>query len=222
MKPIVVGNPKNLLLKGLTEKPLQYALAKRKLTLTTPEKVLNKLLQGLASVYSVVVAIDSVFSSHSLPSLPANVTNNRVGALLLSSDFTSVQKFFIIESSPKNWNGTMGYSISSTNTQSNHLGLSDTYYLMKNYHSASWGINTLTSPATYPNQYLTFRDKEIPLCCSDFSILRDNNIINSYDGKKGRVDSIRWNPHTNTAKIDFRINETFTKNLLQTIVIDGN
>lgn len=222
MKPIVVGNPKNLLLKGLTEKPLQYALAKRKLTLTTPEKVLNKLLQGLASVYSVVVTIDNIFSSHSLPSLPSNVTNNRIGAMLLSSDFTSVQKFFIIENAPKNWNGTMAYNISSNNTATNHLGLSDTYYLMKNYHSASWGINTLTSPATYPNQYLVFKDKEIPLCCSDFSILRDNNIINSYDGKKGRVDSIRWNPHTNTAKIDFRINEIFTKNLSQTIVIDGN
>ena len=118
------------------------------------------------------------------------------------------------------YTATMSY-IDINNTYTNHLGWFDAYQLMKTFHSASWAVDTTVSPVTYPNQYLTYKDKEIPLCCSDFNILRDNNIINSWDGKKGRVDSIRWNPFNNTANVDFRIKEVFTKNLSQNIIIDG-
>ncbi len=221
LKPIVVSNTRNLLLKGLTEKRLNFALAKRKLDLTTPEKVINKILDNLAGPYALLGFWDNTFAINNLPPLPANVTNNRIGAMLLSSDFTSQQKFFIVEGAAKNWNGTLAYNIDVNNTMPGGTGFSDAFRLARDYHSASWAVNTLSSSDSYPNQYLTFKDKEIPLCCADFAILRDNNIINSYDMKKGRVDSLRWNPFTETATIDFRVKEVFTKNLSQKIVIDG-
>ena len=221
LKPLVYSNPKNILLKGLTEKTLNFALAKRKLTLTTPEKVINNILDHLAAPYALLGFWDNTFAIHTLPALPNNVVNNRVGAMLLSCDFTGFQKFFVIEKQPKNWNGVIAYNLDANNTRTDHLGYTDAYYLAKNYHSASWAVDTINGATKYPNQYQTYKDKEVPLCCDDFSTLRENNIINSWDMKKGRVDSIRWNPFTETAKIDFKIKEVFTKNLGQTIVIDG-
>lgn len=222
LKPITFGVKKNILLKGLTEKRLNYALAKRKTSLTIPEIVINKLLNDLTPIYNTMVFWDNTLQVFAAPALPSPVTiTNRVGAMLLSSDFTGHQKFFVIESAAKNWNGVSAYSLHIDNTRLDHLGFTDAYRLCKDYHSASWAVDTLNGATKYPNQYLTYKDKEIPLCCYDFSILRDNNIINSCDAKKGRVDSIRWNPHTESAKIDFRIKEVFTKNLSQTVVIDG-
>ncbi len=221
MKPNIVGVQKNVLMKGLTEKRLNFALAKRKKDLTIPEKVINKMLDDLNPIYNLMVFWDNTLQIFAAPPLPTNVTNNRIGAMLLSSDFTGHQKLFVVENTPKNWNGISAYNLDVNNTRADHLGYCDAYKLCKDFHSSSWAIDTLNGATKYPNQYLTYRDKEVPLCCGDFATLRDNNIINSWDLKKGRVDSIRWNPHTETATIDFRIKEVFTKNLSQKIVIDG-
>ncbi len=262
LKPLVINNPKNQLLKGLTTKTLPFALAKRKESLTVVEHVVNKIIDGLthnsvpgspsvnlggtiypvfgASPWGMLTFWDNFFSVHAVPPLPPNQTNNRVGAMLLSQDFTSEPKILVINDKAilwKRFDGTYvnGYSIDPNNNRtSDHMGYTDANFLTRCYHSASWAVNTQASsnpststtlnvPATtYPNQYLTYEDKEIPLCCKDFNNLKDNNIIKSYDMKPGRVDSLRWNPFLEVARVDFRVKEVYTKNLGQKIVIDGN
>lgn len=222
LKPLVYNVKKNILLKGLTEKRLNYSLAKRKLSLTVPEQVINKLLNDLSPFYSILTFWDNTLGINIAPSLPANVTNNRIGAMLLSSDFTGQQKFFVVEDQPRNWNGVLAYNIDPNNTRVDHQGYTDAFFLAKNYHSASWAVDAINGlPVKYPNQYLTYKDKEIPLCCSDFKVLKDNNIIKSYDLKPGRLLSMRWNPHMETARVDFNIKEVFTKNLTQKVIADG-
>lgn len=261
MKPNIVNNTKNVLLKGLTEKQLNYALAKRKESLTVVEEVVNKLLDGLNyypglggptvningqnysafgfQPWATLTFWDNFFGIKAVPALPPNVTNNRVGAMLLSQDMTGHQKFVVVEGTPKTWyrfDGTAieAYNIDADNSRDDHMGYTDAYFLSRCFHAASWGVNTNTSskpststtlnvPATtYPNQYLTFKDKEIPLCCSDFKKLKDNNVITSWDDKPARLDSMRWNPFEEVARVDFRVKEVYTKNLSQTIIIDGN
>jgi hypothetical protein len=215
--PKVQLNIRNNLLKGLMEYQLPFALAKSKKKTTVVEDIVNILFQIIALPYTLLATIVNsvivVFGGNPIPTLPSNIFSGRIDMMVLSSDFTSIPKLLVIDPSTN--------KVDSQNNSSNHEGYTDAYRLQILYHSASWAVNTLTNPVTYPNQYLTFKNKEIPLCCSDFSVLRNNNIITTIDQKKGRVDSIKWNPHFETAKIDYRINETFTKNLSQNFTIDG-
>lgn len=226
LAPVAVSNVKNVLLKGLTDKRLNYALAKRKQELTVVEDVVNYLLASLTPFYQTLGVWDNWFSIHALPALPNYVSNNRIGAMLLSSDFTDVQKLLLVEDKPTLWNtidnGLVScFKVDIDNSRADHLGYTDAFRLMREFHSASWAINTLASPVQYPNQYLTYKDKEVPMCCGDFVSLKNNNIIQTYDNKKGRLDSMRWNPFTETAHVDFRVKQVYTKNLKQSFVIDG-
>ena len=251
LQPGVINIQKNVLLKGLTDINLPFALAKRKEELTIPEKVVNKILNFLTNdgfepwdlvggPWGTITFWANIFAPNTAPALPAvNNTNFRIGAMLLSGDMTSVQKILVVEDKPHYWirlDGSVvyGYSIDANNNDVvNSLGYTDANFLQRCFHSASWGVNTLSStkpstcttfsipPTTYPNQYYVYKDKEIPLCCSDFKILKDNNIIKSYDLKDGRLDSMRWNPFTETAHVDFRVLNTYTKNLSQTFITDG-
>ncbi len=252
MTPRTVNISKNVLLKGLTEINIPYALAKRKLDLTLPEKVVNKVLNFLqddggqawdlvGGPWNTVTIWAQIFAPHTIPPLPPpNYTDQRIGAMLLSGDQTGVQKILVVNDQPEYWqrldgSHVLGYSIDYTNNDTSglHMGYTDANFLARCFHSASWGVNTLSGsnpatprnltipPVSYPNQYLTYKQKEIPLCCSDFKGLIDNNVIKSVDLKPGRIDSLRWNPFNESAVVDFRIKSTFTKNLTQIIVIDG-
>ncbi len=209
LHPVTINVLQNILLKGLTKKMLAFSKATRKKQLTVPETIWAIIQTAIAvminPLISLINGISNIVGSQAIPTLPTNAFGARIGVMLLNSDFIGTQKLLLIDASNK---------VSVNN---------DTYvsakYLQENYHSHSWAINTLTSPQGH-NQYLIFKDKEIPLCCSDFLLIRNNNIINTFDGKKGRVDSLRWNPHTGIARIDYRVKEKWTNNLTQTL-LDG-
>ncbi len=223
LTPVVTNNVKNVLLKGLHQVNINYALAKRKTDLTRVEQLFNFIMNKLGTIYSALV-------TSSGNALPNDVINDRVGAMLLSSDFTGVQKLLVVEDKISYMSNDFGTfpcnKVSADNSypdnnRSNGGGLTDAFRLAKDYHSASWAINTLDGQVTYPNQYLTYKDKEVPLCCKDFANLKNNNIIQTYDFKKGRLDSMRWNPFNETAKVDYRIKQVYTKNLKQSFVVNG-
>jgi hypothetical protein len=226
LTPNSVGNVKNVLLNGLTEKMLPYALAKRKVDLTDVEKVVNEILDRIGFFIGDLINAINTFGAGTINPIPDDIINDRIGAMLLSSDFTDVQKLLLVENNTTSWYtqqaGTIQCNkVSSDNSRTDHLGATDAFRLAKDFHSASWAMDTLNGGVTYPNQYLTYKDKEVPLCCGDFANLKNNNIIKSFDNKNGRLDSMRWNPHTETAKVDFRIKQVYTINLKQSIIIDG-
>lgn len=209
LHPVTTINPLNILLKGLTNKQLAFARATRKKQLTVPEKIFNFFYNAAATLMNPLIAVvnfvANLVGANTIPPLPLNTFGARIGVMLLDNDFIGIQKLVLLDSSNK--------------VDLNNDVYVTAKYLQEQYHSHSWAINTLTSPPGH-NQYKTFKDKEIPLCCSDFQLIRNNNIINTFDQKKGRVDSLRWNPHTGIARIDFRVKEKYTNNLTQTL-IDG-
>lgn len=211
LRPISTYNIKNVLLKRLIEKQLNFALAKRKTDLTVPEKIVGFILQVAASFYNVLVTVVNFFGGNLSP-MPTNPFGTRIGVMLLTTDFTGVQKFLVIDSNNH---------VDVNNSLPGGLGYTDAYTIQKNFHVASWAVNTLVSPTQYPNQYLTFTDKTIPLCCSDYTLLKVNNYIKDIQQRPGRVDTIRWNPHTETAKVTFRVKQKWTGNITQTITRDG-
>ncbi len=223
--PKIVNNPVNSLLKGLTQRNLNFALAKRKTKLTGPEELLNIMLIPIKIFFGPMIAqmhtaINRTGAHGVVPTLVDVLFDQRIGAMLLSTDFISIPKLLVVEdkSNGEVARGVPVYYIHRDNQRADHLGYTDAYYLQKRFHSASWAIDTLNNTH---NQYSKFKNKEIPLCCKDFSNIRLNNILLTYDQKPGRFTSLRWNPFNETATVDFRVKEKFTDNLKQSITIDG-
>lgn len=220
LEPIIVQNSKNNLLKGLHEANIEFALAKRKIKFTVPEEVyqffysivrdINNAVTSFANdIIKALNKVAKLIGKKKIQTIPLMATSaiaNRLNAMLLQTDFTSVQKLMICDAS--------GYL--------DPLG--DTYmsarYLMDNFHAHSFAISSLPAPNDH-NQYLTYTDKTIPLCLTDFIKIKGNNIVKDAQGRFGRIDSMRWNPFTETANIDYRIKQKYTNNLKQRFVVDG-
>lgn len=202
--PNVVGIQGNVLLKNLTERRLPFAMGKRKETLTNIEDRLNGVINACSTVVNTIVNLvnnaANVFgSSLSLPTMPSNVFNNRIGWLKLSSDFIGIQKLVILDDDNKL-------------SQSNRSYL-DASQIFNDFHSHNM--------PTRGNQALIYKNREIPMCCEDFLKIKDNNKITTFDGRTARIDSLKWNVHKETATIDYRVYQNFTNNLNETLILDG-
>lgn len=229
LEPINVYNKKNILLKGLTEKRLNLALAKRKKSLNGVEtlfsniySVLYSMIGGTNSDFSRIIKIIknqlkaiSQLTGGNAPALtilnfPANPFQARVGMMMLSSDFIGVQKVCIVST-----HGVL---------HSNNSHLTSARYLMDNYHFTNFAIRTTDSNGNIKNdhnQWLVFNEKEIPFCCSDYDSVINNNYIKTFDQKTAKVKSLKWIPHKSKARIDYRVKQQYTRNIKNTYVIDG-
>lgn len=229
LTPIATSNVKNLLLKGVTEKRLNMALAKRKTQLNGVETMFSNIYSSLFGFVSggnaaLGMVINSVIQVLSMISQmtggsspvfnfllnPSNPFAARIGMMLLSSDYTGVQKVLIVDSANK--------------LVSNNDTLTSAQYLMDNYHFSNFAVRTKDSNGVTKNdhnQWLTYTDKEIPFCCDDYIKLLNKNYGKTYDQKNMKVKSIIWSPYNDTARITYRVKEQFTKNLLNNYVING-
>jgi len=106
--------------------------------------------------------------------------------------------------------------------------------LMYNYHTSSLAIvtdsngqQTNSTNSTYgqippANQWITYSNQVIPLCCEDFQALYNNNWAFLYDGVTPcKIDTLKWKPKDGTATISYRVQQEFTTNLNSTFIIDG-
>lgn len=229
LEPIAVYNKKNLLLKGLTEKRMNLALAKRKQSLNGVENLfsniystLYSLIGGSNGVFGVIIkttlkALKAIaqFTGSSAPvinllTFPANPFQARIGMMLLSSDFIGVQKVLIVDTHNR--------------LVSNNSTLTSARYLLDTYHFTNFAMRTKDSNGNTKNdhnQWLTYTDKEVPFCCADYSAVLENNYIKTYDQKLAKVKSLIWNPYRERARITYRVKEQYTKNLKNSYVIDG-
>lgn len=209
MQPIAVKNKKNLLITGLNQRSIPFALAKRKQKFTKVEKTV---IAVFGSALSLIAAFTKIIGGNT--NFPAIV--NRIGYMLLSNDFVSVPKFLIVDGQNK--------------VHPNNKLWTSAAYLMANFHSRRFAMaGTFTIPFdagqitfTQPgNQYLRFKNKTIPLCCADFKKLINTNEIKTSDGFVGKMEKVLWNPFKEEAVIDFRVKRTFTNNIKQKFSIDG-
>ena len=75
--------------------------------------------------------------------------------------------------------------------------------------------------STYFNQWLKYQDQELSLCASDYLVIKNNNIIKTFDGQFAKVDSLRYNRFKGMAVMDYRINKQYTNNLRINFLVDG-
>ena len=234
LEPKVIGERKNLLLKNLEQKYLQFAQARRKTELTFVEKTLGTIIDKFNDIFigaantginvinagiSTAVTVYNAFIAvlNTIPGIDIDEAPDNAGQL------DNIQR------QSGNFSDRIGWMLLSTDfidvpklaligddglIQENSGTYLAASYLLENFHSTRF--------ATRGNQYYIYKDREIPLCCDDFNKIKNNNYIRTFEGEYAKVDSLIWNPHNGTAKITYRIKRDYTLNLQERIIIDGN
>lgn len=219
IQPNTIGQSGNLLLPGLTQDEMPFSLAKRKDYLNIAEQAVNSLLGNIADILNsmsgVFNAIASkvndaintfgVGNSSAIPTIPTIVLPSlKVGYLELSGITFENQKMFIGTDSGGDW---------LIHPDNQKLLAAST--IMQTFH----GKNLLSRG----NQWKLYKGKKCKMCANEFLSLIDNNVFTTPDAKIGKFDKLIWNPHNDMAdSIDYRVNEKWTNNYNETIIIDGN
>lgn len=248
--PIVVNTRNNVTLQNIKEVNLKYAHAHRKNNLTAVEEALipiwdaasyltNFAIEIIDPVNEVYNYILGWFDMDPLPTtgnggisyMPSMPPWANTGHLLLSNNTTGVPKIFIAGDNVtiNNYYDFQSHTISGVNINSNNKGICGARYLMKNFHFSNlpqtvypgspYSVQASNTP--YFNQWLIYDDQDVPICCEEYNLIKNNNIIKTYINQYGRVNSLRWNLYKGTATIDYRINVPYTKNIKTSFIIDG-
>ncbi len=164
------------------------------------------------------------------------------GHMLLTEHTTTSPKIFIASSSQSyaslpfgDWQGRSftGVTIDPNNRGQVNMSLPNisSRALMRDFHYSSLpqtlvpanpSFATPYAPGSpYFNQYLMYKNQQIPMCCSEYSLVKNNNEITTFDGRKAKVLSLRWNIFKGMADLDYKIQQQYTKNLQTTFTIDG-
>ncbi len=224
LQPLSVSVLQNVVLKNLTEIEFAFSQGLVKTRLQITEHIFNALWNLMVAIPNAVIgAINTIIniinkvlkflgagSIPTIPALPTNPLSTRLGNLLLSNDITNQPKLMLCKS-----NGDL---YANNHTSSDPLSAK---VLFKNFHYSKLALTVDQSGNTYTNQYWTYDNQEIPMCCADYDAIKNNNYIRTFDGQIAKVTSIKWNVFHGKARIDYRINKPFTNNLQVSYMIDG-
>lgn len=244
------SNIQNVLLKNLVERNIGFAHAHRKDRQTFAEIMLGPVWAIAASIFNVGAAVVNLVISvynflaglfnftplSTIQYMPMNPPFAAIGHMLMTNHITSVPKMFIATTSDgtgqsyQNYFDFQGHSFTGVLIDPNNRDYIGARALMKNFHFSSLPL-TVVPPTPYNlpyqpgqpyfNQWLTLRDQRVPLCCDDYALIKNNNIVSTWDGKKARMISAKWNPHKGIGNLNYDINWQYTTNLKTSFVIDG-
>lgn len=240
----------NVLLQNLVERNLGFSQALRKDQQTMAEQMLGPIwsagagmfnaigfiVNGVISIYNALANLFNFTPLSYVQLMPLNPPFAAVGHMLMSNHVTGVPKMFIATTndgtgqSYTNYFDYAGRNMTGVLIDPNNRDIIGAKVLMKNFHFSSLPL-TIVPPAPYNqpypagavyfNQYLNFNNQQAPLCCEDYSVIKNNNIISTVDGKQGRMYSTKWNPHKGLGNLDYGIRFQYTNNLKTSFVIDG-
>jgi hypothetical protein len=184
LTPKVVNNKDLLTFTGLEEIAIPFSLAVRKNQLTAVEEAV-KVFATLA---------DSITGQLGNPSSLSGKINNRIGAMHLSSHFTSVPKVVIM---------------AGNNLAKDQRDIAGASNLWFNYHY----LNSFApNEDGIHNQYYLYKEQPISFCFEDFVSLVGNNLVVTEDGLDAEIERLTWDVWDNKAVIDYRVNKLYTNN----------
>lgn len=195
------------------------ARACRKYHLSEVEEVLNALINLLFTVVntvinlinaliSVVNAIIAIFGGNAntvptIPTLPLNIFNNRIGWMELSDDTTSAPKRFLGEQVGADW----------------VVSLDNDVYMTADAIGEEFHFSDLATRGAQANIY----DKNtFGFCCEDFANIVNTNCVTTPNGLIGKFrGEFNWNIETEEAQeVEYEEYVNFTNNLKETKKVD--
>ena len=176
------------LMKGLKDISIPCALGTRKASLNEVELKLLEITQ-LADKFVNFFGGGSNYS---------NIVSQRFGALLVSQKIHSVPKLLVMEGGkiPENYRTVLKAK-----------SIYENYY-----EEGSFVAND------FNGQRRLYEGRKIPFGFSDFIKTIDNSYFTSSDGRKGKIQSLKWELNSDFAIVDFWVQETYTKNLKEKFI----
>jgi len=233
IKPKTIINESMVLMKGLEDIRIQFARGTIKTDLTLPEKVLsaflkvfNTIIGAIVKVVNVIInvlnkiitAVNNILKklanigikvNFRLPSIPTfktpnfgDLIENRKGMLMIEKDNFAVPKLLLI---------TEGKSAKFNKLNADSNTLLSAKYLYENYHFINSFIPSTEKQNA--NQWVIKNYEKVPFSFDDYLLIKQNNIIFTADNQLAEVDSLKWNPFSQTANMTIRINKLYTNNL---------
>jgi len=187
--PLTTRNKDFVMIKGLTQIDIPFSLGVEKRELTQVEevaKVLGSIVDGLTGIFGGGTNFGSKI-------------NNRIGALLLSSHFTTVGKII---------------KMNGSKLANDQRKILDAKKLWDKLHF----INSFAEYQGEHNQFYKFKNQEVPMSIDDFVLLLNDNRGTDEKGNFYEIEKIIYTPERTTAIIDFRIKKKYTNNLKVTFV----
>jgi len=219
-----VINQKAKLGSGSINIKFPFALAKKKTQLSVTEKALRAVYNSIQNVINALIsAINAVIDLINLaveginktlqvlrslgikikPNIPkikkvdkvsiTDLIDNRIGMIKMESDYVQVPKVFFLGG-----NGKLAKE---------HLLTASNIF--KTFHSRRLFA---VENGQKPYQYILQSANDIPFNFQDFKYLLKNNAIFTAQGE-GEVISLEFNPESQTANIDYKIQVQYTNNI---------
>ncbi len=232
LRPRIKSNPTRLLLKNFDEATIEFALGKRKASLTAIETILKDFLV-IAQVYVTAVVSAINIAIDAINAL-IKILNGVLKALAIIGIKIKARIGSIKKLQTPNLPAAITNRIGMLKMESDYVSVAKVLII----DQATNPVNTKISPdnATYlnarylfdnfhclksfvsingskPNQYKLRESDEIPFSFADFETIRNNNTIFTDEGTQGEALSIKYNPFRQTATITFKEEYVYITNL---------
>lgn len=182
--PLNVINHEFVTIKGLAEIALPFSLGREKRSLTTVEEI-AKVLAGIVDGLTGIFGGGTNFKSQ---------IEQRIGSLLLSSDFLTVGKVV---------------KMSGSKLANNQRAELDARKLWDGYHF----VNSFALYQGHHNQWWRYENQEVPMTQEDFFTLTENNKATDAQGNEYLIERVVYTPEATKAIINFRVKKKYTNNL---------
>lgn len=241
LKPVIVNDPKLVLLKNYERVDIALALGKRKEKLTLPEKIVSAAIgviniplyamgaivnAAINAINAIIEVVNDIFDKldtlgisigvniPTIPSFSPPTINNPINDRL---GMLLLENDYI--DVPK-----LIMLDEGSNVRDNKLPAdNETFLKAKQLWDDFHYINSFAEVNGRHNQWKKYELKNVPFCYDDYLRVKDDNIIQTSDGLTAELISLRWNVYEQKADIQYRINEKYTNNLqITTLEPDGN
>ena len=242
IQPSRVINQNMVLMKGLDEIRINFALAKRKETFTDPEKIFNVFLKVFDAIVGALVKVVNaiIFVLNLIITLVNNILKKlatigikikfqlplipKVNMPNFKNDIENRIGMLIIEKDivnvPKVCLMTLGSSSKYNKLHVSNRSIMSAQNLYNNFHYVKSFVPTSDKPNA--NQYYLKDYENVPFSFDDFEKVKENNCIFTSDGEEAQIDSLQWNVWNQKANMKLRINKLYTNNFgIITLEPDG-
>lgn len=230
--PNISQNSDLVMMKGLEEVRIPFALAKRKTDLTIPEKIVKAFLDVLSAIVNALIAalnaliiginavisgINSVINALDFIGININLNVQPIATIspvnlgnLIENRINMMKLETDFTSVPKIFLMDLGAQNKFNKLTTGNEPYFSAKYLYDNYHY----INNFLPTADKPNgnQYIIKEFVNVPFGFQHYQQVKENNQIIVGD-KTGLIESFKWNPYDQVANIRVRISTLLTNNI---------
>lgn len=232
LQPKVINYKELVLLKHLEQVDINFALAKRKESLTLPEEifkayfeVFSLLLNGIIEVVNGIISIantaikllNKIIKALKVVGIKVNWQIKPIPKLKYTHLGNLIENrigMLMLETDQFNIPKAMILAESSqpkfTKLLTNNSTVLSAKSLYNQFHYTNSFIPTTDRPNG--NQYIIKRFEKVPFCYDDYVKVKKNNYIFTKEGE-AEIISLKWNTYNQYADLDIRINKLYTNNL---------